>query len=566
MILTQANAISIPLQDNSVHAVITSPPYWSLRDYKLEPSIWPSVTYTPMPGLEPVTVPAYSCCLGLEPTPELFTAHLVLVFREAKRILRDDGVCWLNLGDSFSQGGGAQVLQTKNASHGLEGMRAQTPWIASKQLCFIPERVALALQADGWWVRSKPPWLKKNSMPESVRDRPTTAHENWYQLSKSATYYYDQDAVLQPHRMKPQRRLAQRQSRRDEAMRADKKYLYKLRDEPGIEGNPAGRQRRTTDFWDESLDEFIKWYQNTAIEYLSHLEHVRDNGGMLLSEDGQPLGLMYSTKPYKGSHFATFSPDLITPLIHSSISERGCCPGCGTAWRRVVDKISVPRLPGKSSEGQIDNRPAKGSLPAALRTDPSKSGFGTPTVSTTGWHPGCRCGYYPPPERGPVPCPRCKGTGREREYSGSSLETAQQSSTIAKLEIGQAHNVRDHSGDLRNNPPVETGAPCKNCHGTGTVTGDVWPDDVDEWEVAPSVVVDPFAGTATVGEALRSLQVGGCYPATFVGVDLKHAYLADLARERLGLKALAARDQPLPGGGDEALDALPLFAHSNQVR
>ena len=92
------------------------------------------------------------------------------------------------------------------------------------------------------------------------------------------------------------------------------------------------------------------------------------------------------------------------------------------------------------------------------------------------------------------------------------------------------------------------------------MTGDVWPDDVDTWEVAPSVVLDMFCGTATVGDALRSLQVANAYPGTFVGVDLKHSYLADLARDRLGLLALARWEQARDGGDGKALSDLPLFA------
>lgn len=622
--LVTGNAARLALAEGTVHCVVTSPPFWGLRDYGLPPSIWPPVTYVPMPGLESMTEPAgcdfetwrtcehewgdlipgsnrggsgtptnknnrgegyarvdlrgqwcqvcgcWRGCLGLEPTPELYTAHLVLVFRDVWRVLREDGVTWLNIGDSFASGKGTchNPGDGENSFDGHAQLKDAEAYITKrlnksdldrvglkpKDLCFIPERVALALQADGWWVRSKPPWIKANAMPESVRDRPTTAHENWYQLGKSATYYYDQDAVLELHRMKPQRRLVQRQSRRDEAMRADKKYLYKLRDEPGIEGNPAGRQRRTTDFWNESLDELITHYRT----YAAHLEHIRDNGGMLLDENGQPLGLMYSTKPYKGAHFATFSPDLITPLIKSSISERGCCPRCGKGWRRVVEKRDVNArnevIQTRSANSFADGTGhSENSASDRLRHLDGKN-YIHARGNTIAWRPTCTC--YPPPARGPVPCARCGGSGRER---GLPADLGKQGNVGNPTYTG--FNAR-YFGKT-----IETDESCKACSGTGIMTGDVWPDDVDEWEVVPSVVLDPFAGTATVGQALASLQTGGRYPATFVGVDLKHDYLADLARERLGLRALAQWEQGRDGGnGREGLEELPLFAQSNQLR
>ncbi len=131
----------------SVQCCVTSPPYWGLRDY------------------------GHVGQIGLEETPEQYVARLVAVFAEVRRVLADDGVLWLNLGDSYGSG---------------------------KQLIGIPWRVAFALQADGWYLRSDTIWHKPNPMPESVRDRPTKAHEYVFMLSKSARYYWDQDAVREP--------------------------------------------------------------------------------------------------------------------------------------------------------------------------------------------------------------------------------------------------------------------------------------------------------------------------------------------------------------------------------
>jgi DNA modification methylase len=145
--LYHADARHLPIPDNSVDCVVTSPPYWGLRDYGLEDH-----------------------GLGLEPTPEEYCANMVEVFREVWRVLKPTGTLWLNLGDSY--------VSNK-----------------PKDLAGIPWRVAFALQADGWYLRSDIIWSKPNPMPESVSDRPTKAHEYMFLLTKSPRYYYDADAI-----------------------------------------------------------------------------------------------------------------------------------------------------------------------------------------------------------------------------------------------------------------------------------------------------------------------------------------------------------------------------------
>ncbi len=161
----------------SVQTCVTSPPYWGLRDYGVGGQ------------------------LGLEPTPDEYVTGMVNVFREVRRVLRDDGTVWLNLGDSYvtTSGGGQQVAQT-NTGAGLAADRvpAHRAGLKPKDLCGIPWRVALALQADGWWLRQDIIWHKPNPMPESVTDRPTKAHEYIFLLSKGPRYYYDHEAVKEP--------------------------------------------------------------------------------------------------------------------------------------------------------------------------------------------------------------------------------------------------------------------------------------------------------------------------------------------------------------------------------
>lgn len=547
-LLTNADAGAIPLVDGRVHTVITSPPYFNARDYGLPPTAWPPVTYTPMAGLEPVTVPAMECCLGLEPTPEAFTAHLVLCFREVWRVLRADGMVWLNLGDSYSQGGGAQVLQTKNASHGLEGLRGKTPGLPAKQLLGIPFRVAFALQAEGWWLRSASPWLKNNAMPESVQDRPATAHETWFLLAKSKTYFYDIEAVREPTLPDPRDKLwgkTKTTSRHGHEHDLEMGMSQTRTQADGFVrmSNPAGRSRRTTDFWYESLTALIKQQRC----YLHHLERARDDGGFLLDEDGEPLGLMFNTASYKGAHFATFPSHLVVPLVKCSISERGVCPQCKKPWVRVVERIA------RNHKAREDRQIATG---GAMSGGVGKN-FPDVTLRTLAWHPACTCGFYPQPERGEVECKRCEGTGRERRYESAGGYSA-----------GAGRNdPANPGGGIMNYVPPETGAPCPACSGTGTVKGDIWPADVDDWETAPSIVLDPFAGTGTVGLALAKLQIANRYLAHFVGLDLNGEYLADLARGRLGLKALEEWEAGGDGRGDgEGLEGLPLFAGLEETK
>ena len=174
--LYQGDALEIlrQLPDGSVHTCVTSPPYWGLRDYGVEGQI------------------------GLEKTPEEYVEKLVAIFREVRRVLRDDGTLWLNLGDCYTSGGRATRAPDRKSGAREMDVRPPTPFgLKPKDLVMIPFRVALALQADGWYVRSTIIWYKPNCLPESVKDRPTTAHEYIFLMSKSPRYYYDADAIAE---------------------------------------------------------------------------------------------------------------------------------------------------------------------------------------------------------------------------------------------------------------------------------------------------------------------------------------------------------------------------------
>jgi site-specific DNA-methyltransferase (cytosine-N4-specific) len=160
------------LPDKSVQSVITSPPYWGLRDYKLSGQI------------------------GLEETLAQFLNRLVAIFAEVKRVLKDDGTLWLNLGDGYTSGNrGWRAPDKKNAARAMD-VRPDTPeGLKPKDLLGIPWRLAFRLQEDGWYLRSDVIWHKPNAMPESVKDRPTRAHEYLFLLSKNEQYYYDRSSI-----------------------------------------------------------------------------------------------------------------------------------------------------------------------------------------------------------------------------------------------------------------------------------------------------------------------------------------------------------------------------------
>ena len=248
------------MPDGCVHTCVTSPPYFGLRDYGHEGQI------------------------GLEDTPDAYVARLVEVFREVRRVLRDDGTLWLNLGDSYAQNGGRGEQGATSQRVGRSNTRAQERASArrpplgfkAKDRMMIPARVAIALQADGWWLRDEIIWHKPNPMPASVTDRTTPAHEMIYLLSKGPRYYFDSDAIKEPA----------------------------ASDHPS--GNGFKRAARKT-------------YQNADGSARESDQQWQDVGG---TRNRRSVWTV-TTKPYSGAHFATFPPDLIEPCILAGAPEGG---------------------------------------------------------------------------------------------------------------------------------------------------------------------------------------------------------------------------------------------------
>ncbi len=286
--------------------------------------------------------------LGLEPTPEEYVAKMVEVFREVRRVLRDDGAVWLNLGDSYNGSGGAGGDYSEG---GLKEGQPKYPGrkigtLKPKDLIGIPWRVAFALQADGWWLRQDIIWHKPNPMPESVRDRCTKAHEYIFLLTKSARYFYDAEAVKEPAAESTKNRVG-----------------YKV-------GGGHGDKTRN----DGDVGERLTF------------EQFATNGRNKRSV------WTVTTKPFKGAHFAVFPPDLIEPCILAGTSAKGRCPECGSPWERVVEKGERYQ----SATGRYGT--AKGRTTAGTFGSTSCLVDGKVTsYTTTGWKPACDCGANPVP-------------------------------------------------------------------------------------------------------------------------------------------------------------------------
>ena len=326
--LINANALSIPLAAKSVHTVVTSPPYYGLRDYGTakweggDPECEHTVGsgdndnlkgYVTRPERDSEKRKYCQKCgairideqIGLEQTPDEYISNLVAVFRECKRILRDDGTLWVNIGDSYAGGagrwGGEENLSGfQAASKGsVTQIQHTKKWehetIKPKDLIGIPWMLAFALRADGWYLRQDIIWAKPNPMPESVKDRCTKSHEYIFLLSKSARYYYDNEAVKE-----------------ETITSQDDKSHHRF-------GAPNGKVESTPG--KTHIESGEKW----------------NNKGVRNKRDVWTV----TTKPYKGAHYATFNPELIKPCILAGAPET-CCAKCGAPYERIIEREKPP--------------------------------------------------------------------------------------------------------------------------------------------------------------------------------------------------------------------------------
>jgi DNA modification methylase len=331
------------MPDGLAQTCVTSPPYWGLRDYGAEGQI------------------------GLEDSPDAFVARLVEVFREVRRVLRDDGTLWLNLGDSYAAARGGSYQPAETLAGGVSGRTADGSrtnrgrgdgyqpsrnagafGLKHKDLVGIPWRVAFALQADGWYLRSDIIWHKPNPMPESVTDRPTKSHEYVFLLSKSARYFYDAEAIRETD--------SGRQSGNIKRKTADGAIGHRPADHLGSsvpwESDGTGRNARSV------------W--------------------------------TITTKPYAEAHFATFPNELPERCIRAGTSDEGACSACGAPRERVMTGIAPDgreaEIRGRTTRDS-DGRPLVGDNMIDRGTRGSFSASrGVLKRRTDGWRSTCACG------------------------------------------------------------------------------------------------------------------------------------------------------------------------------
>jgi DNA modification methylase len=329
------------LPDGLVQTCVTSPPYWGLRDYGVRPRVWGGEAgcrhrWDGEPGGQAGAscrrCGAWKGCLGLEPEPDLYVEHLVAVMREVRRVLREDGTLWLVLGDTFA------AHRTPQVPDALAGRRSAGVWkslpagLKPKDLVGIPWRVAFALQADGWWLRSDIVWSKPDPTPESVHDRPTRAHEFVFLLTKSRRYLYDDLAVREVDHGGPGdggHRLAKSSGRG-----------ARCAGRPPCEA--GGRNRRSV------------W--------------------------------TIPTRGFRGGHTATF-PEALAELCVLAGTSPVACRRCGAPWRRILRSrllLDGRELPGggwTGPSGGRRRRPVRAAGSAGRRIEVERT--------TAGWEAGC---------------------------------------------------------------------------------------------------------------------------------------------------------------------------------
>jgi DNA modification methylase len=387
------------LDDDSVHCCITSPPYWGLRDYQT--GTWeggdPNCDHrspTMKPGRNEnrrtldgsaatntgqlLAAHRAGICgkcgarkvdhqIGIEPTFQDHLNNLVKVFREVRRVLRPDGTLWLNYGDAYANDGkwggetSGKQAYLDDASRKRNGRERRHTGLKPKDLIGKPWRVAFALQADGWFLRSDIIWAKPNPMPESVRDRPTKSHEYVFLFAKSERYFYDAEAIREhadwgipnsPESIKSpygqgytRRASAVDENARPPGTRPHSGMVRQSRSNKvppviGAKGNAKGFSRNKRSVW------------------------------------------TVATAPFPEAHFATFPPALIEPMILAGTSEKGCCSNCGAPWVRETT----------TSYDNPGNRTTNG--PRSVANRKITSGFAQrleKRTSTTGWRPSCSC-------------------------------------------------------------------------------------------------------------------------------------------------------------------------------
>ena len=480
------------MPDESVHCVVTSPPYWGLRDYGAEGQ------------------------LGLEKTPEEYIAKMVAGFREVRRVLRSDGTLWLNMGDSYFGGGhGGGGSFAKDNLH-LANKNEQAHWKAAngraptgtkaKDLVGMPWRLAFALQADGWHLRSDIIWSKPNPMPESVTDRPTKAHEYLFLLTKSARYFYDAEAIKEEVTGNAHTRSAAASEFPAQLLRDGE-----ARRRPGINpkalaANQHARIGRERTPRHQACAERNGKEETTALR-IKQNPSFSEAISQLVSSRNKRSVWEIATYPYPEAHFATFPPKLVEPCILAGTSEKGCCPKCGAPWERVLERqFSGNWNPGPGNNGKTKvnaQKPNRKGVKYYELADQQNAGARMAMARET----------------------MCEVTGNHDAYFPSAVTLGWEPTCKCKPELKRALLEGEDRNLLPPYPPI------------------------------PCTVLDPFCGAGTTG--LVAVRFG----RNFIGIELKEEY-REMAMRRISEDA-PLFNRPVAEAVQNSSPAQPILYETN---